>query len=311
MTRHLRARRFTAAATAGAVVTGLALTGLATAGLVAGAVAANAAPTALAAPPAPRIEHDDEPGDRFPLFDFTDKYYRNNGVDPAKLANRRTGEDGLSVPDKSPDRQHRDVRSLFTIPSYDPSGDTFFFTVLADLAPDPFTANRKGREARKLAEGSPVYVFPSVKGDPLGVGTPRQADMVDTRHGYFSNNPLGLWVHVFVSYTDKALTTTAGRDALAELAGRNGQDADGTPLITSLSDLEHLKEDGLVTFRKRPLTDVGRYFVCPAYKDPRDGGIAKDAVPFYTTLKDGSVLPAEQHFVRDFESLRDTGDWSD
>lgn len=60
------------------------------------------------------------------------------------------------------------------------------------------------------------------------------------RHGYFSNNPLGLWVHVFVSYTDKAFNTPEGREALAELADRNGLALDGTPIIATLSELEDL-----------------------------------------------------------------------
>ena len=172
------------------------------------------------------------------MFDFSDAYYTSNGVRVDALVGRRSGTDGLSVVDKSPDRNHRDVRVTFTLPGYDPSGNPLFFTVLADLAPSPFTANAAGRKAQQIAEASPVYVFPTRDGDQTGVGNSRQADLVDTSHGYFSNDPLGLWVHVFVSYTDKAFNTPAGKKALADLAKRNGLALDGTPIIKTLSDLE-------------------------------------------------------------------------
>jgi hypothetical protein len=279
--------------------------GLASAVVVAALGFGSAAPAG-----ASTIAGDDRPGDRFPLFDYTDAFYQRNGIDPADIVGRRNGTDGLSVVDKSPDRNHRDVRVLFTLPGYDHSGDTVFFTVMGDLAPDPFTNDKAGRDARKLAEASPVYVFPTRAGDPLGVGNSRQADLVDMRHGYFSNNPLGIWVHVFVSYTDKAFNTPAGRKMLADLADRNGLDLDGTPIIATTSELDSLKSKGLVALQKRPQTEQGRYFLCPAFKDPRDGGITSDAFLVNVKREDGTALPAEQHFVDDFESLRDTGDWS-
>ena len=277
-------------------------------GLGAAVVASPSA--ASTAPRGTAITDDQEPGDKFPLFDFTDRFYTRNGVKVEGLVGRRSGTDGLSVVDKSPDRDHRDVRVTFTLPGYDHSGNTVFFTVMADLAPKAFTKNKAGREARRIAEEFPVYVFPTNVGDPLGVNHNRQADMVDLRNGYFSNDPLGLWVHVFVSYTDAAFNTPEGREALDDLADRNGLALDGTPIIASLSELEDLTDDGFVLQQKRPKTSVGRYFVCPAFKDPRDGGIAPDAFLATVRQEDGSPLPAEQHFVDDFTSLQETGDWS-
>lgn len=282
--------------------------GLAVSVLLLGLGAGTALPAGAASPDV--VLGDDEPGDDFPLFDFTDRFYERNGVKVSALVGRRSGTDGLSVVDRSPDRDHRDVRVTFTLPGYDHSGDTLFWTVLADLAPKPFTKNEAGREAKEIAEESPVYVFPTRDGDPLGVGNSRQADVIDMRHGYFSKNPLGLWVHVFVSYTDAAFDTPEGREALAELEDRNGLALDGTPIITDIGDIEDLQDDGFVTLQKRPKDAVGRYFACPVFKDPRNGGIAKDA--FLATIRDegGDPLPAEQHFVDDFESLQKTGDWS-
>jgi hypothetical protein len=265
---------------------------------------------AATAVPAGATTLDDEPGDGVPLFDFTDRYYKSNGVKVDALVGRRSGTDGLSVIDDSPDSDHRDVRALFTLPAYSDGGDTLFFTVMSDLAPKPFTKNAAGREAKQIAEDFPVYVFPTRDGDQLGVGNSRQADMIDMRHGYFSNDPLGLWVHVFVSYTDKAFDTQAGRDALANLEDSNGLALDGTPIIADIGELEDLKDAGFVKMQKRPATAVGRYFVCPVFKDPRDGAIAPDAFLATVRQEDGTPLPAEQHFVDDFESLQDTGDWS-
>lgn len=249
--------------------------------------------------------------DNSPPFDFTDEFYRRNGVDPAKLVFRPTGTDGRSVIDEAPDRNHRNVRSLLTLPAYDLSGKILYFTVLGDLAPGAFTNNRAGRSARALAEASPVYVFPVRSGDPLGIGNNRQADMIDMRHGYFSNNPLGLWVHVFVNWTPKAFDTASGRRALARLAERNGLALDGTPIIKTKSELDEMTRSGLVTQTRRGVDQVGRWFVCPVIEDPRDGGIAEDAFLITVRRADGTPLPAEQAFVTNFESLRTTGDWAD
>ena len=131
------------------------------------------------------------------------------------------------------------------------------------------------------------------------------------RHGYFSDNPLGIWVHIFVNWTDRAFNTPAGRRELRELAQRNGRSLDNTPIIKTLSEVEDLTDDGFVTQTKRPTTEVGRYFICPVYKDPRDGAIADDAFLATVRRSDGTPLRAERGFVANFESLRTTGDYAD
>lgn len=77
--------------------------------------------------------------------------------------------------------------------------------------------------------------------------------MVIDRDGYFSNNPLGIWLLVFVSYTDRAFDSEEGREALMKLAEDNGVDLDGTPVIKTVSDLEDLEKEGFVEFRTRAL----------------------------------------------------------
>jgi hypothetical protein len=245
-----------------------------------------------------------------PPFDFTDAFYLQNGVNHAMLQGRPTGDGVFSVVDESQDPTRRDIRVLFTLPAYDTSGGIHYFTVLGDLEPGAFTANSAGAKARQLAEQSVVYVFPVKGGDPTGVGNSRQADMVDLSHGYFSNNPIGIWVHVFVNWTPRAFNTAQGRAALADLAAQNGVALDGTPIINNKSQIDDLLKQRLVTLRKRPTTETGRYFICPVLEDPRDGAIARDAFLLFVADGNGDPLPAEQDFVTNFESLRLTGDWA-
>jgi hypothetical protein len=245
-----------------------------------------------------------------PPFDFTDAFYLKNGVNPPMLQGRPTGDGRFSVADEAPDGNHRDIRVLFTLPAYDTSGGMHFFTVLGDLLPGAFTQNAAGKKAHQLAEQSAVYVFPVKDGDPFGVGNNRQADMIDLSHGYFSNNPLGIWVHIFVNWTPRAFKTAVGRATLADLAEKNGVALDGTPIINNKSQIDDLKKERLVTLKKRPTDAAGRYFICPVLEDPRNGAIAKDAFLLFVADENGNPLPAEKDFVTNFESLRTTGDWA-
>jgi hypothetical protein len=133
--------------------------------------------------------------------------------------------------------------------------------------------------------------------------------MIDLSHGYFSNNPLGLWVHVFVTWTPRAFETRSGKIALAQLMARNGAAKDGTPIIKTQGELDTLTRDGYVVQTKRPTTAQGRYFVCPVFKDPRRGAITPDAFLATVRRTDGSVLPAEQPFLTDFLALQQTGEY--
>lgn len=250
--------------------------------------------------------------DNTPPFDFTDAFYRQNGVNPLNILNRRTGMDGLSVIDESPDPTRRDVRVTITLPAYDHSGGMLFWNVFGEFGSNGFTRNQAGRSARAVAEASPIWVFPRADGDPLALGNNRQADMIDMRNGYFSNNPLGLWVIVFVNYTDAAFDTEEGRQALADLAERNGLDRDGTPIIKSRSELDDLTREGFVTQRRRPVdgSKGPRWSICPVIEDPTDGAIALDAFLVTVLQENGEPLPAEEDFVANFESLRLTGEWA-
>ena len=238
------------------------------------------------------------------LYDFTDTYYRQNGVNPAAIDGRRQ-PGPLAVNDTPNFPFQRNVRALLTLPNYDHSGNAWYFTVLGGLNANAFTPDAAGRRARQIADTSIEYVFPRAGTDPVGLGALRQSVMLDMRNGYFSNNKLGLWLHVWVSYTNKALTTRDGQKMMNDMAQRNGRDLDGTAIIATMSELDNLFSKGFITKTTRPLNDPLRYAICPVIKDPRDGGIARDQFLAYTRNPDGSAL--EPEFLENFNSLQTTG----
>jgi hypothetical protein len=257
---------------------------------------------ALAAGPA--IAHADV---RDRLYDFTDAYYAQIGVIPAAISGRiQPGP--LAASDKPIFSFQRPVRALLTLPAYDQSGNENYFTVMGGLSASAFTANSAGTRARQIADSFIEYVFPRAGTDPVGLGALRQSVLLDMRNGYFSNNKLGLWTHVWISYTSAALTTSAGQKALSDLARNNGRDLDGTPILNSVGQIEDLLKKGFVSRTLRPSGDPLHYSICPVNKDPTDGGIAPDQFLAFTKKPDGS--PLEPRFAADFESLRTTGDFA-
>ncbi len=240
------------------------------------------------------------------LYDFTDAYYLQNGIDPAAIDGRREAVLPLATEDLPFFGYQRNVRMLLTLPAYDHSGSPWYFTVLGGLRGNAFLNNSAGRRTRQIADSSAEYLFPRAGTDPQGLGAFRQSSVLDMRNGYFSNNKLGLWIHTWVSFTPRALNTADGRRALGDLAARNGRDLDGTPIIKTVSDIDNLYSRGYVTKTLRPFGDPLRYAICPVVKDPRRGGIAPDQFLAYTTRIDG--LPLEPQLVANFESLRLTGE---
>jgi hypothetical protein len=240
------------------------------------------------------------------LYDFTDAYYTQNGINPAFISGRMQ-PGPIAVEDTPIFSYQRNVRALLTLPNYDHSGNIFYFTVLGGFAENAFTTNSAGVKARQIADSRIEYVFPKAGTDPVGLGALRQSVLLDMRNGYFSKDPLGLWTHVWVSYTEKALKTRAGQKALNDIANKNGRDLDGTPIIASTSDIDSLVKKGYIAFTTRALSDSLHYSICPVNNDPTDGGIAPDQFLAITLKTDGT--PLEPEFASNFESLRTTGDW--
>jgi hypothetical protein len=239
------------------------------------------------------------------LYDFTDAYYTQNGVDPALISGRMQ-PGPIAVEDTPNFSFQRNVRALLTLPNYDQSANINYFTVLGGLSDLAFTQDAAGAAAKNIANSYIEYVFPKAGTDPVGLGALRQSVLLDMRNGYFSNNPLGLWLHVWVSYTAKA-STKAGKRALNEIAKKNGRDLDGTPIIATTSDIDSLAKKGYIAFTQRASTDSLRYAICPVIKDPTDGGIAPDQFLAITLKTDGT--PLEPAFLTNFQSLQTTGDW--
>ena len=131
------------------------------------------------------------------------------------------------------------------------------------------------------------------------------------RNGYFSNNPLGLWIHIWVSYTDRAFNTV-GRQEDADRPRRSATALalDGTPIIRTLSELENLFSKGYAAkrFRNPDGSEGPMYGICPVVKDPTDGGIPPDTTLAYVRKPDGT--PLEPYFLTNFDALKFTGDWA-
>ncbi len=239
------------------------------------------------------------------LYDFTDAYYTQNGVNPALIAGRMQ-PGPVAVEDTPIFSYQRNVRALLTLPAYDHSAGINYFTVLGGLSDAGFTNNAAGIEAKEIANSFIEYVFPKAGTDPVGLGALRQSVLLDMRNGYFSNDPLGLWLHVWVSYTPKAFTK-AGKKALNPIAKKNGRDLDGTPIIATTGDIDTLLKGGYIALTERATTDSLRYAICPVIEDPTDGGIAPDQFLAITLKADGT--PLEPEFQVNFQSLQTTGDW--
>ena len=259
---------------------------------------------ALSAPLSIRADVEDR------LYDFTDAYYRQNGVDPTLIQGRRQGVAPRGVIDAPIFLYQRNVRTLQLNPAYNHSGALTYWTVMGDLFVSSFTNDEAGNRARQIADNMPLYVFPTRTGNPIGLGNNRQADIVDMRNGYFSNNPLGLWLHTWVSYTDRAFNTADGKKALADLQKKNGLALDGTPIIKTLSELDNLFAKGFAAkrFRNPNGSEGPMYGICPVVKDPTDGGIPADSR--LSLVRKADNTPLEPYFVTNFDSLKFTGDWA-
>jgi hypothetical protein len=186
-------------------------------------------------------------------YDFSDEFYTRNGLDPSKLLNRVNGHDGVSVPDGTTDPTRRDIRVIETTGGFNNSGNLIYYNIFAMVGPEAFTEDDAGQRAMNVANKFRAFIFPKRNGNPLSPAPPnrRQDNAFDTRNGYFSNNPLGLWILTFVEYTDDAFYTPEGQKVLAALAAENGVDLDGTPVIKTVSDVDNLAQKGLVKLRTR------------------------------------------------------------
>lgn len=193
-------------------------------------------------------------------FDFSDGFYRSHGIDPNMLLMRVNGNEprALSVAEAyRPDAAHNNIRIRVVNGGYDAAGSLLYY-------PEPpamfdaraFMNTPGGAHARALANQFRAFLFPKKTAPKLCPAPPcrRQDNMFESTMGYLTHNPLALWRLTFVHYTQKALTTSEGQAALAELRARNGTDLDGTPIIRRLTEINDLNAKGFVDVLQRPET---------------------------------------------------------
>lgn len=254
-------------------------------------------------------------------FDFTDTVYRAHGILPENIVLRvgdasRTGD--FVVDNTNTDPNRRNIRTIETTPGTTGSSGLTYANIFGVLNLTSFERDAagnlttRGQQAFDTSERFRVFIFPKASNgsilDPF-LPNKRQDNLFDTRDGYFSNDPLGLWVAVWVVYTPKAFTAE-GKKELDPIAASNGKDLDGTAILTSPSQIDNLAAKGLIELRTRPVNDpVFRWVICPIPEDPRDGFIRPDAFIRDVRRADGtSVFPSLR---KNFICLQNTGDWCD
>jgi hypothetical protein len=199
-----------------------------------------------------------------PPFDFSDQFYRENGFVPENIL-MRIGTPGVRVTDwivdnSNTDPTRRNIRDLETTGGWDASGSLIYYSIFGVAMPNIFERDangnltERGAQAMEIANHYRAFLFPkSNGGNPILDPAPpnrRQDNVFDTRNGYFSNNPTGIWSLAFVVYTAKAFTKE-GKKVLDPIAAVNGRDLDGTPILQSASLIDDLAQKGLVEIRFR------------------------------------------------------------
>jgi hypothetical protein len=254
-------------------------------------------------------------------FDFTDAVYRAHGILPENIVLRvgdasRGGD--FVVDNTNTDPNRTNIRTIETTPGTTGTSGLTYANIFGVLNSTSFERDSggnlttRGQQAFDTAERFRVFIFPKASNgsilDPF-LPNKRQDNLFDTRNGYFSNDPLGLWVAVWVVYTPKAFTA-AGKKELDPIAATNGRDLDGAAILTSPSQIDNLASKGLIELRTRPVDDpVFRWVICPIPEDPRDGFIRPDAFIRDVRRADGtSVFPSLRN---NFNCLQQTGDWCD
>jgi hypothetical protein len=251
-------------------------------------------------------------------FDFSDATYRAHGIVPENIVLHvgTASRNGDFVFDNSnTDPTRRNVRTIETTPGTTGTSGLTYANIMGVLNSSGFerdgsgSLTARGQQAFDTADRFRVFIFPKASNgsilDPF-LPNKRQDNLFDTRNGYFSNDPLGLWVAVWVVYTPKA-STDEGRKVLDPIAAANGRDLDGSPIITSPSLIDNLAAQGLVELRTRPVDDgVFRWVICPIPQDPRNGYIRPDAFIRTVTNNGTPVFPALKN---NFVCLQQTGNW--
>lgn len=237
-------------------------------------------------------------------FDFSSRYYYDNGIEPGLIVNRRSGSDNLSVLDTTNDERFRGVRITGVFPAYNQNGDLIYWNLYGELYKQSFRNDLTGENALTAAEYYPMYIFPS----DFVRDRQRQASVIDLKENYYEKNPLGLSVQVEVKFTART-STDDGQKELAALADKNGLSLDGTPIIRTVEEIQYLTRQGLVTQVIKGLDNpsVTSYVIGKVIEKPEAGAITPDAflVPVQQR-DDGERFHADAAFIQKFNCLKDS-----
>jgi FtsP/CotA-like multicopper oxidase with cupredoxin domain len=243
-------------------------------------------------------------------FDFTDRSYRDHGVDALRLADRLEARPDTTARGPSPAPDRRPVRALETRGGYDAAGTSVYFVARASLGAEGFTHDAAGDRARTIADRSAVFLFPrrAARSEDLAFSGLRQDVLFDTTDGAMEENPLGLHRAVFVRFTPKAVTA-AGLAKLGEIQQRNGTDLDGTPILKHVSEVTELERWGFVTWVRRSEdgSQGPAWVVWPVVADPRRDRLAPDSYLEVISRADGAAV--DQEIEQNFACLVRTGDF--
>ena len=248
-------------------------------------------------------------------FDFSDTYYKTNGVIPDAILGRRTGEDGLSVFDKAPYEMFSNVRVLATVPAYDQFGNLMYWYPAGDLSAKAFTDDKAGYIARERAGQFPIYLFPDPRKEGFTMFTGhRHAPMIEvSKQAGALAYPLGIRMVYVVYYTERGVGKE-GFEMMQYMGKKNGWAVDDTAILKTVDDIRYLEKQGFVTVTalgaSEGPTPGNPYTIAPVFENPTGGAIYPDAMLFMT-MKDGGPLPAEAMFSQQFQCLQKYGTFCD
>jgi hypothetical protein len=271
-----------------------------------------------------------------PPFDFSDSFYISNGLDPTRIVFRidANGTGGGKFDPSFPSPQLSQIRETFYTGTFDRNGLINFTSILGVLVNShSFLTTPIGQNMHSVADSFQAFVFPKQPGltnivcNPPGGATPqpcvtlspvapnrRQNTMFDTRATYFCIDLIQVWLAEYVIYTPKAFTA-AGQAILRPIAQANGTTFDGTPVLTTLDQIDSLQAQGLVVLAEVPDTvaDNGsqgvRYVVCDVMQDPTDGTVTPDGVLVDAKHNDAALTPVTPDFSAEFKCLQQTGNF--
>ena len=203
-----------------------------------------------------------------PPFDFTDQFYLDHGINPANIL-QRVGTDtnnslnwaicqpGDASPCPNTDQNRNQTQVLQTTSGFAFDGSILFYSIMGFVTPSTFNTDSSGDNARQIANRRMAFIFPKRQSDGSyilspALGNRRQDNLFDTSGGYLGQDPLGLWILEFVELTSFG-DSPAGQQILAPFAQMNGVGTDGTPVITTLSDIRSLVDQGVFKLVTRNL----------------------------------------------------------